>query len=188
MGGQNKCALYFCGSQEKGTLNFRHCLFGVSSRGQSFHPELNCIIQVNQIKAHFCLAFGLFFPLSAFFLILIANVFLNYNLKVNAGLGESPFRCLFWLINHISLHLVLTIQSFPWWFRRAAERKQKTADKNLSSLARVGVRTANGTVDLYKCHSGYVTHFVDANQDTLLAATSASANIATYWIAMLGGK
>lgn len=50
------------------------------------------------------------------------------------------------------------------------------------------MRTESGTVDLCKCHSGYVTNFVDANQDTLLAAASASANIATIELPISEGS
>lgn len=39
------------------------------------------------------------------------------------------------------------------------------------------MRTESRKVDLHKYHSGYVTHDVDGNQGTLLAATSAYANV-----------
>lgn len=41
------------------------------------------------------------------------------------------------------------------------------------------MRTESRKADLHKCHSGYVTHYADTNQGTLLAAASTYANDAT---------
>ena len=50
------------------------------------------------------------------------------------------------------------------------------------------MRTENREVDLHKYHSGYVIHYVDNNQGTLLAAASTYANDVTIELACSEGS
>lgn len=75
------------GSQEKGTLNFRHWIFGISQEATAF-IWINELYDTNKTSIKHILTFPLaYFEVQSiwgiFFLLLVVIILLNHNLKID---------------------------------------------------------------------------------------------------------